>query len=287
METEKILGERDLIVSSTDNKGKINYVNGTFERISEYNKSELYGQPHNIIRHPDMPRAIFRYIWTCLLSHKPVVGYVKNYIKGNNSYYWVKAVMYPKIVNNEIHKITSYRTKATKFEIGQIKEIYSHIKAYETSHSVDESYNYLLKLLEEKNLTYDKMINRLNDNQQILNTTLLNIDIRQFKTDHMIFRSRIESLVEKGYKDITVVDANCCDFGKRLATLEGEEFAKDAKFLEVKRIHEKVHRELQLFVDSLSANERKSYMDTIFRDIDELFTVMENLKNEHKHKTEI
>lgn len=113
MEIEKILGERDLIVSSTDKKGKINYVNATFEKISEYTKDELYGQAHNIIRHPDMPKAIFRYLWTCLLDHKPVVGYVKNYIKGNNSYYWVKAVMYPKVVDNEIYKITSYRTKAT------------------------------------------------------------------------------------------------------------------------------------------------------------------------------
>ena len=49
MEIEKILGERDLIVSSTDNKGNINYVNATFEKISEYTKDELYGQPHNII----------------------------------------------------------------------------------------------------------------------------------------------------------------------------------------------------------------------------------------------
>ncbi len=194
--------------------------------------------------------------------------------------------MYPKIVDNTIHNITSYRTKATEFEIGQIKEIYKHLVAFEQNHSIDESYNYFLNFLKEKNLTYDKMINRLNDNQQILNTTLLKLDLQKFKTDHMIFRSRIESLVEKGYQNIDVVKPTCCDFGKRLATLEGEEFSNDTKFIEIKRIHDKVHHELQLFVDSTTDNQRHSYMDTVYKDIDELFIVMEKLKNEHKHNIE-
>lgn len=283
MEIEKMLGDRDLIVSSTDKKGIINYVNATFEKVSEYKKTELYGQPHNIIRHPDMPKGIFKYVWDSLLSHKPIVVYVKNYVKGKNTYYWVKAVMYPKILNNEIDTITSYRTKATKFEIEQIKEIYRELITYEQGHSAEESYNYFVNFLKEKDLTYDKMINRLNDNQQILNTTLLKLDIRKFKTDHMIFRSRIKSLVEKGYTDIEVKKPTCCNFGKRLATLEGEEFSNDSKFLEIKRIHDKVHNELQLFVDSNTESERKSYMDTVHKDIDTLFIVMEQLKNEHKH----
>lgn len=287
METEKILSEKDLIVSSTDNKGIINYVNGTFERISEYKKDELYGKPHNLIRHPDMPKGVFRYVWNCLLAHKPVVAYVKNYVKGNKTYYWVKAVMYPKIVNNEIHKITSYRTKAKPFEIQQIQEIYKQIVVYERGHSVDESYNYFLNILNEKNLTYDKMINRLNDNQQILNNTLLNLDVQQFKTDHMIFRSRIESLVEKGYIGIEVLKPTCCDFGKKLSLLEGPEFSNESNFIEIKRLHNKVHNELQLFVDSRTENERKSYMDVVYKDIDSLFIIMETLKNEHKHNIEV
>lgn len=85
MEIEKILGDRDLIVSSTDKKGFITYVNSTFSEVSEYTKDELYGKPHNIIRHPDMPKAIFEYAWKNLLDHKPVVAYVKNYIKGKNN----------------------------------------------------------------------------------------------------------------------------------------------------------------------------------------------------------
>ena len=68
---------------------------------------------------------------------------------------------------------------------------------------------------------------------------------------------------------------------------EGEEFSNDAKFIEIKRLHDKVHRELQLFVDSSTEEERRSYMDIVYQDIDELFIVMEKLKNEHKNNIEI
>lgn len=282
MEIEKKLGDRDLIVSSTDKSGIITYVNKTFNDVSEYSKEELYGQPHNIIRHPDMPKAIYKYMWDNLLNKKTVVAYVKNYVKGEEKYYWVKSVMYPKIVNNEIATITSYRTKASDFEIEQIKEIYKILINYERSHSVDESYRYFIEYLKSKSLTYDKMINRLNDNQQILNEKLLNLDLNKFKTDHMIFRSRIESLVEKGYKNVDVVKPTCCAFGKRLATLENESFAKDAKFAEIKRIHDKVHHELQLFADA-QENQRDIHMSDVYKDIDSLFELMEELKNDHKH----
>ena len=130
MEIEKELGDRDLIVSCTNNKGIISYVNSTFTKISEYTKDDLYGQPHNIVRHPDMPKAIFKYIWENLLNKKPVVAYVKNYVKGNEKYYWVKAVMYPKIVDNNITMITSYRTKATSFDIYFKKNLRRNIKLY-------------------------------------------------------------------------------------------------------------------------------------------------------------
>jgi PAS domain S-box-containing protein len=286
MEIEKRLEDRDLIVSSTDKNGIICYVNSKFSEISEYTKQELYGKPHNIIRHSDMPKAIFKYIWNNLLAHKPVVGYVKNYIKGEEKYYWVKAVMYPKIQNNEISIITSYRTKANDFEIDQIKEIYKTLIEYERTHTVEQSMEYFIEYLNQKNLTYDKMINRLNDSQQILNIALLNLDLSRFKIDHMIFRSRIESLVEKGYENVEVVKPTCCAFGKRLAELENESFAKDSKFSEIKTIHNRVHSELQQYVDA-SESEKKSHMDDVYKDIDKLFKIMEELKNDHKHDKQL
>jgi PAS domain S-box-containing protein len=280
MEIEKELEERDLIVSSTNNKGIIEYVNSTFSRISEYTKDELYGSPHNIIRHPDMPKAMFKYIWNNLLNKKPVVAYVKNYVKGNEKYYWVKAVMYPRVVNNEIKTITSYRTKVNQFEINQIKEVYKILSDYEKSHDVEASLKYFMDYLKNKNLTYDRMIGRLNDNQQILSTALLQLDVSKFRTDHLIFRSRIESLVEKGYKNIEVCDTNCCEFGKKLALLESENFSKDNQFIEIKRLHENIHKELQLFVE-VSESKKTEHMNRVHNDIKVLFKLMKELKNNH------
>ena len=282
MEIERKLNDRDLIVSSTDKRGIICYVNKTFSDISDYTEDELYGQPHNIIRHPDMPKTIFKYMWSNLLQNKPVVAYVKNYVKGKQEYYWVKAVIYPKVENNEISIITSYRTKATDFEIEQIKKIYKILTDYERDHSLDESMNYFMEFLKARSLTYNKMINRLNDKQQVLNTALLNLDLNKFKTDHLIFRSRIESLVEKGYENIEVTKPTCCAFGKRLITLENESFAKDDNFKQIQLIHSKVHDELQAYANAPKET-RDSYMNGVYQDIDVLFKLMEQLKNDHKH----
>ena len=281
MEIEKELGERDLIVSSTNKKGIISYVNSTFTRVSEYTKDELYGNPHNIVRHPDMPKAVFRYVWENLLNKKTVVAYVKNYVKGNEKYYWVKAVMYPKVVDNEVETITSYRTKATAFEISQVSEIYKKLIEYEKTHNVGDSLLYFKEFLKERNLTYSKLISRLNDKQQVLNQALLNFDISEFKSDHLIFRSRIESLVEKGYENIEVVKPACCDFGKRLMEVENESFASDSRFLDIKKIHERIHLELEDYVNS-DKSIRSEHMNKVYKDIDTLFEIMEDLKNDHK-----
>lgn len=280
MEIEKILDDSDLIVSSTDKRGIICYANSTFSRISEYTKKELYGKPHNIIRHPDMPKAMFKYIWSKLLEKEPVVAYVKNYIKGKESFYWVKAVMYPKIKNNEIDKITSYRTKATNFEISQISQIYRNLVDYEKNHSVDESINYFFNFLKQRELSYSQFTNRLNEGKQVLTESLVNLDISQFRADHMVLRSRIESLVEKGYKNIEVLKCDCCDFGKKLQFLEHESFSNEKQFTDIKRLHEKVHNELQSYADD-NENKRGSYMDDVYKDIDMLFHDLEELSNEY------
>ncbi len=281
MEIEKILDDRDLIVSATDKKGIILYANRTFSRISEYSKDELYGEPHNILRHPDMPKAAFRHVWNTLLSHKPIVAYVKNMVKGREKFYWVKAVMYPKIVNNDVESITSYRTKATQVEIDQISVVYEKLIEYEKTHTVEESYAFFLDFLKSMDLTYDKLINRLNDHQQILNEALLKLDITEVKTEQLILRSRIESLVEKGYENIEVPNPNDSEFGKKLISMERESFANDSRFLNIRDSHKKIYSNLQAYVDS-DEDRRGILMDSIYSDIDSLCRVMEDLKNDHR-----
>lgn len=93
-DTEIKFAITEQLISATDCRGKITYVNDAFTRISGYSREELIGQPHNIIRHPDMPRAAFANLWTTLQAGKCWRGLVKNRTKEGN-YYWVDAFITP------------------------------------------------------------------------------------------------------------------------------------------------------------------------------------------------
>ena len=91
---ERHLAEGQYIVSKTDLKGRITYVNQPFIDISGYTADELIGQPHNIVRHPDMPSGAFADLWRTLQNGKAWRGLVKNRCK-NGDYYWVDASANP------------------------------------------------------------------------------------------------------------------------------------------------------------------------------------------------
>ncbi len=80
----------ELIISRTDLDGIITYVNETFAQISGYKPEELIGKPHNVIRHPDMPKSVFSGLWKSLENEKTWSGYVKN-LRKDRGYYWVHA----------------------------------------------------------------------------------------------------------------------------------------------------------------------------------------------------
>lgn len=80
----------DIIVSKTDLKGRLTYVNRTFCNVSGYREAELLGQPHSIIRHPDMPRAVFKLLWDTIQDGREIFAYVKN-MSRDGAYYWVFA----------------------------------------------------------------------------------------------------------------------------------------------------------------------------------------------------
>ncbi len=91
---ERILPNDELIVSKTDTKGRILYANDTFLAISGYNEAEVIGQPHNIIRHPAMPRAVFKLMWDTIEAGDEIFAYVVNRSK-NGDHYWVLAHVTP------------------------------------------------------------------------------------------------------------------------------------------------------------------------------------------------
>jgi len=106
---ETIVPSEELIVSRTDLKGVITYVNDTFAEISGYEASELLGQSHNIVRHPDMPKVIFKDLWNELQTKGKWSGYVKN-LRKDQGYYWVYAEISGVYKDNELIEYKSIRT---------------------------------------------------------------------------------------------------------------------------------------------------------------------------------
>ena len=87
---ETIVPHNELIISRTDLKGIITYVNETFAEISGYAPEELIGKPHNIVRHPDMPKSVYAELWRSIQENEKWDGYVKN-LRKDKGYYWVHA----------------------------------------------------------------------------------------------------------------------------------------------------------------------------------------------------
>lgn len=93
-QTESPYGFDELFFSTTDSRGVITFGNDVFIRVSGYDKETMVGAPHSIIRHPDMPRAVFKLLWDTIKAGSPIAAYVKN-LASNGSYYWVFAFVFP------------------------------------------------------------------------------------------------------------------------------------------------------------------------------------------------
>ncbi|WP_275672394.1 methyl-accepting chemotaxis protein [Thermomonas alba] len=125
----------ELIVSRTDLRGVITYVNPYFCEISGYTEAELIGQPHNIIRHPDMPPEAFADLWACLKKGRPWVGMVKNRCK-NGDHYWVRAHVTPmRDAAGEVTGYMSVRRKASREQIARAERDYAALKAGRLRHA--------------------------------------------------------------------------------------------------------------------------------------------------------
>jgi PAS domain S-box-containing protein len=94
LDQETLLTEDSFVVSETDAKGNIIFANEEFCNLAEYTLDELMGKPHNIVRHPDMPKAAFKDLWDTVKTGEVWHGFVKNKTK-SGGYYWVFATVYP------------------------------------------------------------------------------------------------------------------------------------------------------------------------------------------------
>lgn len=124
---EYVLQDNRPIVSKTDLKGKITYVNPYFVEVSGFSESELMGAPHNIVRHPDMPEAAFSDLWQCLKAGELWSAPVKNRRK-DGGYYWVIANVTPITENGQIVGYMSVRTKPTRQQIESAARAYAEMQ---------------------------------------------------------------------------------------------------------------------------------------------------------------
>jgi aerotaxis receptor len=122
--SSEVLLEKDvMIVSETDTKGTILYANDDFCKIAGYSKDELVGQPHNIVRHHDMPKAAFKGLWDTLGSGKVWKGIVKNRTK-SGGYYWVSATAFVSKKQDGTVRYVSVRVKPTQEEVANAEALY-------------------------------------------------------------------------------------------------------------------------------------------------------------------
>jgi PAS domain S-box-containing protein len=163
IDEEIILKNNVYIESDTDTKGIITYCNDYFAEISGYSKEELIGQPHSIVRHPDMPRVLFKILWDRIRSGQNFVAAVKNLAK-DGRYYWV--FTHFEVLRDSSGKITGYkasRKKISKHVTDVLDPIYKKLVEIEKEGGMEASEKYLTDLLHShgSDITVDNMLEEI------------------------------------------------------------------------------------------------------------------------------
>ncbi|MDZ7805361.1 PAS domain-containing methyl-accepting chemotaxis protein [Thiohalophilus sp.] len=125
-DTEVPVSTTDRIISTTDRKGRITHINKTFTDISGFTEEDTLGQPHNLVRHPDMPPEAFKNMWEHLKSNMPWLGMVKNRCK-NGDFYWVSAYVNPVYEQGEVVGYQSVRTQPESTERERAEHLYARL----------------------------------------------------------------------------------------------------------------------------------------------------------------
>ena len=161
---ERFFDKDDIIVSKTDLKGCVTYANATFCGIAGYTEREVVGQPHSLIRHPDMPRAVFKLLWDTLGEGRELFAYVKNMAK-NGDHYWVFAHVTPS--RDPAGAIIGYhsnrRVPDRRVLEGAIIPLYADLLREEKSHrngkeALGASWRQLTDFVQSRNMAYDQLV---------------------------------------------------------------------------------------------------------------------------------
>ncbi len=132
---ERSFGQDELIVTKTDLRGRLTYCNDVFLRVSAYPEHEMLGQPHSVIRHPDMPRAVFGLLWDALRDGREIFAYVVN-LAGDGAHYWVFAHVTPsRDATGRVVGYHSNRRVPSPRALEVVRPLYRQLLAEEARHS--------------------------------------------------------------------------------------------------------------------------------------------------------
>jgi len=160
---ERSFSEHEIIVSKTDMKGRLTYVNDVFCTVGLYEEEEVLGQAHSLIRHPDMPRAVFHLLWQRIQAGEEIFAYVKNMAK-NGDHYWVLAHVTPSHdLQGNVNGYHSNRRVPSRSALAVIEPLYRALAAEEERHAdrkqgMQASTAMLQAALQQRGQNYDEFV---------------------------------------------------------------------------------------------------------------------------------
>jgi PAS domain S-box-containing protein len=161
--TEISLLENELIVSKTDLFGQITYVNRSFMRVSDYPEQAVLGKPHNVVRHPDMPRGVYRLMWESLKAEREFFGVIKN-MSSKGDFYWVFANVTPDFdpATGKVMGYFSARRVAPVAAVREAADLYGQMLKIEREAGPDRapeaSSSWLKRRLAEQKTSYERFV---------------------------------------------------------------------------------------------------------------------------------
>ncbi|HTX01711.1 MAG TPA: PAS domain-containing protein [Acidimicrobiales bacterium] len=160
---ERTFGAEEIIVSKTDTRGFITYANDVFIRVCGYAEHELVGKPHSIIRHPEMPRCVFKLLWETIEAGDEIFAYVLN-LAGDGAHYWVLAHVTPTFgPGDRIVGYHSNRRSPARSAIRVVQPLYSELLREESRHArpseaMEASTAVLLERLQAAGVSYEQFV---------------------------------------------------------------------------------------------------------------------------------
>ncbi|NLC27804.1 MAG: PAS domain-containing protein [Campylobacteraceae bacterium] len=160
-DVERQVKDDAFLVSKTDTKGRITYCNLPFIEIVGGTEQQLLSQHHNIVRHPDMPRVIFKLLWSKIQTKEEIFAYIKN-LSFDGSFYWVFANVTASLdKNGSIIGYYSVRRKPNPKALSVIKPLYKDLLSKEKNGGMEASQAHLENYLKEQGVDYDTFVNNL------------------------------------------------------------------------------------------------------------------------------